>query len=58
MPRHAGDIPEPVLKLLGNLSRMPSVMAAMTTEHEGSGTHTGVFSSENQRLSQGTFSAN
>ncbi len=39
-PMLVRDIPEPVLKLLGNLSRMPSVMAAITTEHEGSGTHT------------------
>jgi len=39
-PMLVRDIPEPVLKLLGNLSKMPSVMAAITTEHEGSGTHT------------------
>jgi hypothetical protein len=34
------DIPEPVLKLLGDLSRMSSVMAAITTQTQGTGVQT------------------
>jgi hypothetical protein len=31
------DTPEPVLKLLGDRSRMPSVIAALVTQAEGIG---------------------
>jgi CheY-like chemotaxis protein len=38
-PMLVRDIPEPVLKLLGDLSQMPLVLAAITTQHnDGSGT--------------------
>jgi CheY-like chemotaxis protein len=33
-PMLVRDLPEPVLRLLGDLSKMPSVMAAITTQHE------------------------
>ncbi|MCQ8182440.1 response regulator [Methylomonas sp. SURF-1] len=36
-PMLVRDLPEPVLKLLGDLSRMSSVMAAITTQTQGSG---------------------
>lgn len=39
-PMLVRDIPEPVLKLLGDLSRMSSVMAAITTQTQGSGVQT------------------
>jgi len=39
-PMLVRDIPEPVLKLLGDLSRMSSVMAAITTQSQGSGIQT------------------
>ena len=39
-PMLVRDIPEPVLKLLGDLSRMSSVMAAITTQTNGSGVQT------------------
>ncbi|MDD5412903.1 MAG: response regulator, partial [Methylobacter sp.] len=34
-PMLVRDVPEPVLKLLGDLSRIPSVIAAITTEAKG-----------------------
>jgi CheY-like chemotaxis protein len=38
-PMLVRDLPEPVLKLLGDLSQMPLVLAAITTQHShGSGT--------------------
>lgn len=38
-PMLVREIPEPVLKLLGDLNKMPSVLAAITaTNHEGTGT--------------------
>ena len=39
-PMLVRDIPEPVLKLLGDLSRTSSVMAAITTQSQGSGVQT------------------
>lgn len=39
-PMLVRDIPEPVLKLLGDLSRMSSVMAAITTQTQGTGVQT------------------
>lgn len=39
-PMLVRDIPEPVLKLLGDLSRMSSVMAAITTQSQDSGIQT------------------
>lgn len=39
-PMLVRDIPEPVLRLLGDLSRMSSVMAAITTQTQGSGIQT------------------
>lgn len=39
-PMLVRDIPEPVLKLLGDLSRMSSVMAAITTQTQGTGIQT------------------
>ncbi len=39
-PMLVRDVPEPVLKLLGDLSRMPSVIAAITTEAKGIGAQT------------------
>ena len=39
-PMLVRDVPEPVLKLLGDLSRMPSVMAAITTQTQGTGVQT------------------
>lgn len=39
-PMLVRDIPEPVLKLLGDLSRMSSVMAAITTQSQESGVQT------------------
>ncbi|QPK64962.1 response regulator [Methylomonas sp. LL1] len=39
-PMLVRDIPEPVLKLLGDLSRMSSVMAAITTQTSGTGVQT------------------
>lgn len=39
-PMLVRDIPEPVLKLLGDLSRMSSVMAAITTQTHGTGVQT------------------
>lgn len=39
-PMLVRDIPEPVLKLLGDLSRMSSVMAAITTQSQGTGVQT------------------
>lgn len=33
-PMLVRDLPEPVLRLLGDLSKMPSVMAAITTQYE------------------------
>lgn len=39
-PMLVRDIPKPVLKLLGDLSRMSSVMAAITTQSDNSGVQT------------------
>ncbi|WAR43935.1 response regulator [Methylomonas rapida] len=39
-PMLVRDIPKPVLKLLGDLSRMSSVMAAITTQSDSSGVQT------------------
>jgi CheY-like chemotaxis protein len=39
-PMLVRDVPEPVLKLLGDLSRVPSVIAAVTTEAKGVGVQT------------------
>ena len=39
-PMLVRDVPEPVLKLLGDLSRVPSVIAAITTEAKGIGVQT------------------
>jgi hypothetical protein len=39
-PMLVRDIPEPVLKLLGDLSRMSSVMAAISTQANGTGVQT------------------
>ncbi|MFA6163545.1 MAG: response regulator [Methylobacter sp.] len=39
-PMLVRDVPEPVLKLLGDLSRIPSVIAAITTEAKGIGSQT------------------
>ena len=39
-PMLVRDVPEPVLKLLGDLSRIPSVIAAITTEAKGVGVQT------------------
>ncbi|PPK74222.1 KaiB-like protein [Methylobacter tundripaludum] len=39
-PMLVRDVPEPVLKLLGDLSRVPSVIAAITTEAKGVGSQT------------------
>lgn len=39
-PMLVRDIPKPVLKLLGDLSRMSSVMAAITTQTDGAGVQT------------------
>lgn len=39
-PMLVRDIPEPVLKLLGDLSRMSSVMAAISTQTSGTGVQT------------------
>lgn len=39
-PMLVRDLPEPVLKLLGDLSRMSSVMAAITTQAQGTGVQT------------------
>jgi len=39
-PMLVRDIPKPVLKLLGDLSRMSSVMAAITTQSQGTGVQT------------------
>ncbi|MEI8570521.1 response regulator [Methylomonas sp. BW4-1] len=39
-PMLVRDLPEPVLKLLGDLSRMSSVMAAITTQNVGTGVQT------------------
>lgn len=39
-PMLVRDVPEPVLKLLGDLSRMSSVMAAITTQTKGTGVQT------------------
>ena len=39
-PMLVRDIPEPVLKLLGDLSRMSSVMAAITTQSQDTGVQT------------------
>jgi CheY-like chemotaxis protein len=39
-PMLVRDLPEPVLKLLGDLSRMSSVMAAITTQTKETGTQT------------------
>lgn len=39
-PMLVRDIPTPVLKLLGDLSRMSSVMAAISTQNAGSGVQT------------------
>lgn len=39
-PMLVRDIPEPVLKLLGDLSRVSSVMAAITTQSHGTGAQT------------------
>lgn len=39
-PMLVRDLPEPVLKLLGDLSRMSSVMAAITTQAAGTGVQT------------------
>jgi len=37
LPMPVNDTPEPVLKLLGDRSRMPSVIAALVTQAEGIG---------------------
>jgi CheY-like chemotaxis protein len=39
-PMLVRDVPEPVLKLLGDLSRVPSIMAAITTQAKGIGVQT------------------
>lgn len=39
-PMLVRDVPEPVLKLLGDLSRVPSVIAAITTQAKGIGVQT------------------
>ncbi len=39
-PMLVRNVPEPVLKLLGDLSRVPSVIAAITTEVKGIGVQT------------------
>jgi CheY-like chemotaxis protein len=39
-PMLVRDMPEPVLKLLGDLSRVPSVIAAITTQAKGIGVQT------------------
>ncbi|WP_027158507.1 response regulator [Methylobacter luteus] len=39
-PMLVRDVPEPVLKLLGDLSRVPSIIAAITTEAKGIGVQT------------------
>ncbi|MBL1264024.1 response regulator [Methylomicrobium sp. RS1] len=39
-PMLVRDVPEPVLRLLGDLSRVPSVIAAVTTEEKGVGVQT------------------
>ncbi len=39
-PMLVRDMPEPVLKLLGDLSRVPSIIAAITTEAKGIGVQT------------------
>ncbi len=39
-PMLVRDIPEPVLKLLGDLSRLSSIMAAITTQTQGTGVQT------------------
>ncbi|CAI8791386.1 response regulator [Methylocaldum szegediense] len=39
-PMLVRDVPEPVLKLLGDLSRVPSIMAAITTHAKGVGVQT------------------
>jgi CheY-like chemotaxis protein len=39
-PMLVRDVPEPVLKLLGDLSRVPSIIAAITTEAKGVGVQT------------------
>jgi CheY-like chemotaxis protein len=39
-PMLVRDMPEPVLKLLGDLSRVPSIMAAITTQAKGTGVQT------------------
>lgn len=39
-PMLVRDIPQPVLKLLGDLSRISSVIAAITTQSQGTGTQT------------------
>jgi len=39
-PMLVRDVPEPVLKLLGDLSRVPSIIAAITTQAKGAGTQT------------------
>ncbi|WP_340123453.1 response regulator [Methylobacter svalbardensis] len=39
-PMLVRDVPEPVLKLLGDLSRVPSIIAAITTEAKGVGSQT------------------
>lgn len=39
-PMLVRDVPSPVLKLLGNLSRMSSVMAAITTQSQSTGVQT------------------
>jgi CheY-like chemotaxis protein len=39
-PMLVRNVPEPVLKLLGDLSRMPSVIAAITTQTKANGTQT------------------
>jgi CheY-like chemotaxis protein len=39
-PMLVRDVPKPVLKLLGDLSRMSSVMAAITTQSKGTGVQT------------------
>jgi CheY-like chemotaxis protein len=39
-PMLVRDVPEPVLKLLGDLSKVPSIMAAITTQAKGIGVQT------------------
>jgi len=39
-PMLVRDVPEPVLKLLGDLSRVPSIITAITTQAKGVGTQT------------------